>query len=1022
MRASYLTSLPRTALRAGLALLLAFAAGMPSVALAASSAAWDSTADFQTNGSTTGQPTTLTGVTTAAQSGALTLPGTITRAAAGDDHTVGLKPDGTAVAVGDNAFGQCEVSAWTGITAVSAGTRHTVGLKSDGSVVVAGLASSVAGWTGITAVSAGYAHTVGLKSDGTVVASGDNLYGQSNVATWTGVAAVSTGVYHTVGLKSDGTVVASGDNSYGQADVSSWTDITAVAAGYYHTIGLKSDGTVVAVGASGWGQCDVSSWTDIASVAAGYRHTIGVKADGTAVATGDNASGQCDVSSWTKVVAADAGMSHSVAVKRNGGVAAAGDNTKGQSAVSGWIDYVYASPGYDHTVGLRSDRTVAAIGGNAHAQCDVSSMADVYSLTAATYRTHIMTPGRAYSVGSALYGGGQEQFGDIVASAAGSMYTLYLKPDGTVALLCNFMGPPLEDLATWRNVTAIATGEAHAVGLKADGTVMACGNAANRRTEVGGFSDIVAIAAGTSFTLGLKSDGTVMTTPESYVSDVSTWTGIVAISAGSYHAVGLKADGTVVAVGNNPWGQCDVSSWTDVVSVAAGYSGTTAITATGTVLATGRNDSGQLDVAGWTSLGRGAFAGSLGGGGSAVGLRRDAGAPTKWVSLLARTSTLRLGDAVKFAVRTSNDGATWSAPLGRDGLPIDWTTGSGNYLGLSAVDLKPYTSLAGIPQSRFIDVVVRLETSGVSSPALERLELVSNFAPAAGNDTVETTEDAVVAVTAENGLLANDTDGDGDALVVSDVTQSGHGAVVWQPDGSFEYLPEDGFEGTDSFTYRVSDGTTSSGGMVTISVAPKPEPGLTGGSSRTIAYASGYTFAGRLTMDGMPLPGKRVLLMSSTNGSAFTPTSMAATTTANGDFSFNVKPSSLTWYRAWFQETQEYGESFSTAAKVSVQASVGTPAAPATMSPTRSYTVYGYLKPRHTAGTSPVRIYRWRLIGGTWKSYGYVNAKASNYSSYSKYAASVRLSSAGRWRLRAYHADTGHAAAWSSGFDYVTVK
>ena len=47
--------------------------------------------------------------------------------ATGYDHTVGLKADGTVVAVGDNKFGQCDVSDWTNIVAIVAGIYYTVG-------------------------------------------------------------------------------------------------------------------------------------------------------------------------------------------------------------------------------------------------------------------------------------------------------------------------------------------------------------------------------------------------------------------------------------------------------------------------------------------------------------------------------------------------------------------------------------------------------------------------------------------------------------------------------------------------------------------------------------------------------------------------------------------------------------------------------------------------------------------------------------------------------------------------------
>ena len=46
--------------------------------------------------------------------------------AGGMTTTVGLKTDGTVVAVGQNEYGQCDVSEWTDIVAVAAGDFHTV--------------------------------------------------------------------------------------------------------------------------------------------------------------------------------------------------------------------------------------------------------------------------------------------------------------------------------------------------------------------------------------------------------------------------------------------------------------------------------------------------------------------------------------------------------------------------------------------------------------------------------------------------------------------------------------------------------------------------------------------------------------------------------------------------------------------------------------------------------------------------------------------------------------------------------
>jgi len=116
-------------------------------------------------------------------------PGYAPVVAAGGYHTVGLRSDGTVAAVGDNCYGQCNVSNWTDIVQIAAGEGLTVGVKSDGTVVAVGENDygqcDVGGWTNIMQVAAGYWHTVGLKQDGTVVAVGDNNYEQCDVAYWT---------------------------------------------------------------------------------------------------------------------------------------------------------------------------------------------------------------------------------------------------------------------------------------------------------------------------------------------------------------------------------------------------------------------------------------------------------------------------------------------------------------------------------------------------------------------------------------------------------------------------------------------------------------------------------------------------------------------------------------------------------------------------------------------------------------------------------------------------------------------
>lgn len=200
--------------------------------------------------------------------------------AAGYQHSVGLRKDGTVVAVGDNTYGQCNVAEWTDIIQISADIYHTVGLRKDGTVVSTkiprgqpdGGQCNVDTWTDIVYISAGPTSTIGVRDDGTVVAAGANARGQCNVATWTNISAVAAGPYHAVGLKKDGTVVStriyqsyltSTIIDYGQSDVLGWTDIVAVAVTDKQTFGLKKDGTVVYAGEGGARIDEAKSWSNI---------------------------------------------------------------------------------------------------------------------------------------------------------------------------------------------------------------------------------------------------------------------------------------------------------------------------------------------------------------------------------------------------------------------------------------------------------------------------------------------------------------------------------------------------------------------------------------------------------------------------------------------------------------------------------------------------------------------------------------------------------------------------------------
>jgi hypothetical protein len=91
------------------------------------------------------------------------------------------------------------------------------------------------------------------------------------------------------------------------------------------------------------------------------------------------------------------------------------------------------------------------------------------------------------------------------------------------------------------------------------------------------------------------------------------------------------------------------------------------------------------------------------------------------------------------------------------------------------------------------------------------------YAPVAGNDTVQTTEDTVVRT---GNVLANDTDANGSPLRVSSFTSPAYGTVVSYGDGTFTYTPRTNFNGTDYFTYTVTNlGGLAATATVTVTVA-----------------------------------------------------------------------------------------------------------------------------------------------------------------------------------------------------------
>ena len=85
-----------------------------------------------------------------------------------------------------------------------------------------------------------------------------------------------------------------------------------------------------------------------------------------------------------------------------------------------------------------------------------------------------------------------------------------------------------------------------------------------------------------------------------------------------------------------------------------------------------------------------------------------------------------------------------------------------------------------------------------------------NDAPTADADEYTFIPNTPLTIDPGSGLLTNDFDEDGDALAVIITKAPQHGTLTIHDDGTFTYVPDQDFFGTDSFEYVVTDGTATS--------------------------------------------------------------------------------------------------------------------------------------------------------------------------------------------------------------------
>jgi len=516
--------------------------------------------------------------------------------AAGSDHSLALKADGTVVAWGYDGYGQTDVpSGLTKVVAIAAGADHSLALKANGSVV---------GW--------------GYNTDGEL----------NPPADLTNAVALAGGGYHSLALRSTGLLAAwgAGTNSsasnpnHGQSVIPAGLgDVTAIGAGTYHSAAMIGSGPPVLAPA-------------VQAPAAIVGGTLSLRA---------TASGAPPLSyQWTLAGTNLPGATQSVLVLTNLQMSQAGayvlvvSNQFGAVASSamdlGILPLLITSPPQSQStfVGATASLSAGVLGQGpftyqwqfnganlAGATTNPLVLTSLQLSQAGNYGVAVSnafggarSPDAVLSVGL-VAAWGDDSYGETnlppgltntVAVGAGAYFSLALRPDGTVVAWGDNTDGKATVPAGLTNVVALAGGENHTVALKADGTVAVWGDNSYGQTNAPALTNAAAIAPGLLHTLALKTDGTVVGWGYDGDGEIDIPLGlanVVAIAAGAYHSLALKADGTVAAWGYNGYGQTSVpAGLSNVVAIAAGYEHSLALKADGTLVAWGENTSGQTSI------------------------------------------------------------------------------------------------------------------------------------------------------------------------------------------------------------------------------------------------------------------------------------------------------------------------------------------------------------------------------------------------------------------------------------------
>ena len=597
--------------------------------------------------------------------------------AAGEYFSLALRSDGTVWAWGYNGYGQLGDDTTTaraipqrvlgvharpisGVLAIAAGFNHALAVRADGTLL---------GWG---------RNTYGQVGNGSIldvhhaVAAVD-----SSGAPVSAIAAVSGGEWHSLALTDDGDVLAWGRNNAGQigdGSAADWdvptliglSDIEWISAGSEHSVAVGTNRNAYAWGENGQYQLGDGTLTDrrvpgpvldanLDPIRPVARPATGSGADSDGDGTPDAGDAFPHDERYRTDTDGD-GLPDEWELANFGNLTAAGDASDSDSDGDGASDAEELAHGSDpqvappiqwtalatggsHSLALRRDGRVLAWGYNANGQLGdgtttsrsfpvlISALANVRALAAGeSFSLALTADGSVWAWGY----NGSGQLGDGTTTAR--TLPVQVRDAG---------GTPLA------GIVAVAAGQYHSLALRADGTLWAWGYNGNGQLGNGGTTgatsaqrvqdangaDIVGIgriAAGWGHSLALRTDGKVLVWGYNGYGQLGDGTGtsryrpvpaidrngtpladIAKLAGGRYHSLALTAGGEVLAWGYNGQGQLGDGTTTDrslpdrvfgadqfplgaIADIAAGRDHSLAIAGGGSVLGWGINDNGQL--------------------------------------------------------------------------------------------------------------------------------------------------------------------------------------------------------------------------------------------------------------------------------------------------------------------------------------------------------------------------------------------------------------------------------------------